>query len=156
MSSEKVPSNMRKLCRFSSSCPCAKYHPGLRSPFIHSVVSNYSVSGQWRPWSDCADAQSDLGLRCPHVPEDTFSYGAAQLKIRDFWNSSNFSSNFVVSGVYKCYRIYSKYWDTLKILIIVCPKMPTCCHCVYNLLDAWQTVLGMKALIRRRILRRLL
>ena len=31
------------------------------------------------PWSDCADAQSDLGLSCPHMAEDTFSHGAAQL-----------------------------------------------------------------------------
>ena len=25
------------------------------------------------------DAQADLGLRCPHMPEDTFSHGIAQL-----------------------------------------------------------------------------
>ena len=31
----------------------------------HFVVSNDSVCGQQRPWSDCADAQSDLGLSCP-------------------------------------------------------------------------------------------
>ena len=55
-----------------SSCACVKYYPGLWSPFIHSVVSNDSVSGQWRLWSDCADAQADLGLRCTHIPEDTF------------------------------------------------------------------------------------
>ena len=48
------------------------YHPGLYSSFIHSVVFIDSVSGQWRPWSDCASAQSDLGLRCPHTPKDTF------------------------------------------------------------------------------------
>ena len=23
------------------------------------------MCGQWKPWSDCAFAQSDLGLRCP-------------------------------------------------------------------------------------------
>ena len=34
---------------------------------IHSAVSNDSVSGQRRPRSDCADAQSDLGLLCPHM-----------------------------------------------------------------------------------------
>ena len=42
-SSEKVPSNMRKMSRFKSSC--AK-HLGLCSPFIHSLVSNDSFSGQ--------------------------------------------------------------------------------------------------------------
>ena len=35
----------QKMCRFRSSCICPKYHPGLCSPFIHSVVSNDSVSG---------------------------------------------------------------------------------------------------------------
>ena len=70
------------MCRLRSSCTCAKYHPGLCSPFILSVVSNDSVSGQWRPWSDCADAQSDLGLHCLQMPEDTFSYGAAQVRKR--------------------------------------------------------------------------
>ena len=72
-----VHSNMLKMCRFRSSCACAKYHPGLHSLIIHSVVSSDSVSGLWRPWTDCANAQADLGLRCPHVPEDKFSHGAA-------------------------------------------------------------------------------
>ena len=27
----------------------------------------YSVSGRRRPRSDCAGAQYDLGLRCPHI-----------------------------------------------------------------------------------------
>ena len=53
---------MRKM---RSSCACAKYHPGLWSIFIHSVVSNDSVGGQWRPWSD---ARADLGFRGPHFP----------------------------------------------------------------------------------------
>ena len=47
---------MLKICRFRSSCACIKYHPGLCSPFIHSivsVVSNDSVSSQWESWSDC-------------------------------------------------------------------------------------------------------
>ena len=30
------------------------------------------------PRSDCADAQADLGFCCPHMPEDTFSHGAAR------------------------------------------------------------------------------
>ena len=36
----------QKIRRFRSSCACTKYHPGLCSPFIHSVVSNDSVSRQ--------------------------------------------------------------------------------------------------------------
>ena len=27
------------------------------------------ISGLRRPWSDCANAQSDLGIRCPHKPQ---------------------------------------------------------------------------------------
>ena len=36
------------------------------TPFMLSVISKDSVSRQWRPWSDCMDAQTDLGLCCPH------------------------------------------------------------------------------------------
>ena len=72
---------MRKMHRIISSCACAKYHPGLCYPFIHFVISKDSVNGQWRPWSDCADAQADLGLRCPHMPEYTFLHGAAIMKL---------------------------------------------------------------------------
>ena len=44
--SENVPSNMRKMRRFRPFYACAKCHPGICSPFIHSKVSNESVSGQ--------------------------------------------------------------------------------------------------------------
>ena len=37
-SSEKGPSNMRKMYRFRSSCAGAKSHPGLCSLVLHSVV----------------------------------------------------------------------------------------------------------------------
>ena len=57
----------------------AKFHSGICFPLIHAVVSNDSVSGQRRPWSDCAGAPSDLGLRLPHMPEDTVSHVAANL-----------------------------------------------------------------------------
>ena len=46
---KKLPSNMREMRRFKSSYACAKYHPVLWSPFIHSVVTNDSISGQGRP-----------------------------------------------------------------------------------------------------------
>ena len=49
-------------------------HPVICYPLIHSVVSNDSVSGQRRPWSDCADAQADLGFRCPHMPDMFFFF----------------------------------------------------------------------------------
>ena len=67
-SSEKMPSNKPKMRRFISSFARAKYHP-----FIHSLVPNDAVSGQWRSWSD---AQADLCLHCPYIPDNTFSHGA--------------------------------------------------------------------------------
>ena len=49
-SSKKVPSNVCKICKFTSSCTWAKYHEDLScSSFIHSVVSNDCISGQWYP-----------------------------------------------------------------------------------------------------------
>ena len=39
-----------------SSRACAKSHVGIWFPWINSIVSNASVSGQHRPWSDCVGA----------------------------------------------------------------------------------------------------
>ena len=52
----------------------AKSHMGICFPLIHSTAPDDSVSGQWKRWSDCVCAQAELGLRYPHVPEDTFSH----------------------------------------------------------------------------------
>ena len=49
---KKSAFNIHKTRRLRSSCACSKYYLGLCSLFIHSVVSNDSISGQWRPWSD--------------------------------------------------------------------------------------------------------
>ena len=42
----KVPLHVRKMRRLISSCACAKYRPGICSPFIDSVVSNDYAGGQ--------------------------------------------------------------------------------------------------------------
>ena len=63
----------------NSSSACAKSYWGICSKLIQSVVSNDFVSGHRRSLSDCADAQADLGHRCPYMPEDTFLQGMAQL-----------------------------------------------------------------------------
>ena len=55
----------------------AQSHPDICFSLKHSIVSYDSVCGQQRSWPDCADAQSGQGLRCPHMPEDTFSHEAA-------------------------------------------------------------------------------
>ena len=79
-SSEIVPSSKRSV-RTRIILHMRKSHPGICSPLKHSKVSNNSVCGQLRPRSDYTDAQADLGLRCPHMPEDTFSYSAAHIKM---------------------------------------------------------------------------
>ena len=68
LSNENVPSNMRKMRRFRSARACASSGNLLSIHIFYTVVSYDSDSGQWRPWSDCADAQADLGLPCPHMP----------------------------------------------------------------------------------------
>ena len=64
------------MCVFTSSGTLTKSHPGICSPLKHSIVSNDSICGQRRPCSDFADAHTNPGLRCWHMP-DTFSHGAA-------------------------------------------------------------------------------
>ena len=50
-----------------------------------SIVTFYSVNGsisrQRRPWSDCTDAQADLGLRCLHTLKDMFLHCAAKIML---------------------------------------------------------------------------
>ena len=65
MSGPSQAKNVPKMCRFILSC--SKYHPGLLSPFLHSVVSHDSA------------AQADLGLCCLHIPEDIFLQVMANL-----------------------------------------------------------------------------
>ena len=87
--SEKVPSSMRKMGGFTSCCTCAKSHPGICSPLKHSIVSKDSVCGQWRPWSDCAYAQADLGLRCPHFTEGKFRMARPIYKQMQMWHATS-------------------------------------------------------------------
>ena len=50
----------------------------LCSPLKRSIVSNDSVCGQRRPWSDCVIADWS-GSSLSHIPEDTFSHEAAHV-----------------------------------------------------------------------------
>ena len=90
-SSEKVPSNMRKMRWYRSSCACTRYHSGHCSLLIQSVVSNDSVSRQGRPGSDRADAQADLGLRCPHMPRHIL-WGSIS-RYRSAYETAQFSNS---------------------------------------------------------------
>ena len=112
-SSDEAPLNMRKNRWFTSSCACAKYDPGHCSKLICSMVSIDSVNGQWRPWSDCADAQADLGLCCPHMPEDTFSRGTAHL-FSDTLSDDIVVKTLKLNSTCKC---VCKYFFSLKTLL---------------------------------------
>ena len=70
-----MPSSIRKMCGFTSSCTCV-----VSSEYLLSSEIFYSIQwfcGKQRPWLDSVDAQSGLGLRCLHMPEDTFSQSEA-------------------------------------------------------------------------------
>ena len=54
-------------CADSDHHAHAQSHTALCSTLIQSMVSNDSISGQRRTWSDCVDVQADLGRRCPHM-----------------------------------------------------------------------------------------
>ena len=79
---KKVPAGMRKMCRFRSSWAWA----------MILLVEN--------ALSDCENVQADLALSCPHMPEDTFLHGWAQL-------SSSMCRSFVYHT--KCYKVL-KTW----------------------------------------------
>ena len=89
---------------------------------IHTFCSIQYVSGQW-PWSDCADAQADLGLRCPHRPEETFSPGMTQYILHQFFfyflvqvYTFNCDLRHLLDNVktlHLCTRIYPEYSFTL-------------------------------------------
>ena len=67
-----------------------KLSPG-HSLSVNSVVSNDSVSGQWRPWWNCAYAQSHQGLRCRICPETRFCMARPKCNI---WHTNKEEREF--------------------------------------------------------------
>ena len=77
--SGNVSSSMRIVHKF-------RFIPRMRnvsSGHLFFIGAFYSIQRlcYWtaKPWSVCADAQADLGLRCPYMPKDTFMHEAAQI-----------------------------------------------------------------------------
>ena len=56
----------------------------LLSIYTSCNVPHNSVSGQLKSRSHSGDGQADLGLRCPHIPEDTFSQVMAHILLVHF------------------------------------------------------------------------
>ena len=61
-----------KCTSSDSSHACPKSHLGTCAQKTDSILSNYSVSGQRKPWSDCADAQADLAFAVRIRPKTRF------------------------------------------------------------------------------------
>ena len=104
-SSEKVHSNMRKMLRFSSSCACVMYHSGLCNRDMHFG------SEKGRPWSDCADAQADLGLRCPHMPEDSVKSRSETGWFSDIVAQLSKLRVYAALRVIKHWNLPEQYWN---------------------------------------------
>ena len=56
------------------SCNLIRLFPGC---VLDSQEWKVSSCGQWRLWSDCADAQADLSLRLANISDSTFPRNAA-------------------------------------------------------------------------------
>ena len=67
------------------------------------LVANDSVCVLRRLWSDCASAQSDQGLRCPHMHEDTLSHGTVQMFYPNYSDrQSSASSAYQIRDAEEC------------------------------------------------------
>ena len=75
---ERGPSNMRNMRKFGSSCPCGKLSPVPWLSFSY-VLSSCAFHTFCHPVILLAD--TDLGLFCLYMLEDTFSHGAVQLML---------------------------------------------------------------------------
>ena len=110
-------------------------HLELCSLFIQSLISNDSVSGQWRLWSDCTDAQSNQGLLCPHMPGDTFSHAKYHTGLyspfidgvvsiysvsrqRRRW--SDWLPFFAWHGIWLPVQMYKKCWHMGTLICVLC------------------------------------
>ena len=66
---------------------------------LDSQGYNVSSSGQRRFWSDCADAQANLSVRCAHTPEGTFTHVLVHLVCR--WQNWQSVGHCSLGGVFR-------------------------------------------------------
>ena len=80
-------------------------------------ILSYSLSAQWRLWSDWASAHCRLSLRWAHMQIRWFCHDAAQIKAELFLEMTqwkNFMSAFYVcSGT--SFRFHKKAWSTVTV-----------------------------------------
>ena len=97
-------------CAFRSSCVCAKYHPDLCSPFIHSVVYNKSVS-----------VRANLGLRYQHITwRHIFAYGPSHsLCIYIYISERQTTRNIENVTRLRCF-LFMPFWAKIKKNVFFC------------------------------------
>ena len=118
LSSETVPSSMRKMCRFTSSCTCAKSHPGICSHFKHYIVSTDSVA-----LIRLCVTQPDLVIRCRHMPVDVFSQGAIHLTLSMLGKISS-KRHFDFFFFFFFLQERDLTFRVLSLIVTICMKCP--------------------------------
>ena len=87
VSREKVHSSVYHMRISISVCACVYSRHWLHVRLMCSLLSNDSVFGKRWSWSDCADAKSDLDLRCLHMPRNrSFAWRCPNTKVTVVWN----------------------------------------------------------------------
>ena len=59
---------------------------------------------------DIADVQADLGFRCPHMLEDTFSHGAVQMQYHYLAYLTCNTCFMPINGIYTIISFNDKNW----------------------------------------------
>ena len=121
-----------------SSHACAKSPTGISFLLIQYMVFSDSVNGKRWPWSDCANAQADLGLRCPHLPDDTFSHGATQLfcRIEKYVICFCTCVHFLINEMHVNFTHKENKWQNISYIVF------NPCHAEDAMsISAWQTIL---------------
>ena len=77
----KGPYTICEQRRSRSACAFVQSDYSILCSSTYTTVSIDSVSGQWRPWSACANAQADLGLRCPQIAWGPFMCVAHHMQL---------------------------------------------------------------------------
>ena len=79
------PRQAKKCLRTCAKCADSDHRAHVQCIIWAYAFHSYILHCEWfckrteKAWSDCADAQADQGLPCPHLLEDTFTHGAAHI-----------------------------------------------------------------------------
>ena len=106
---------MCEMCRYRSSGPCTKYHSGLCSTIIHSVVSIDSFSRQCRSWSDYM-CRLILAIHVCMCLKDCFRMAPAHFMATDPVNDLRSKWKLSLYLQYKITNLIKGHWAPDKAL----------------------------------------